>query len=111
MVGSFEHLVKNPRMQKFLKSQQGDSQVESSHHAMDHSIGQTTIVHEHVGRTPIVTTNPILPQVQAQDPGMNGQGSNAQMVPQTIPTYMATHPGYFGCRSVFQAMVGQPIGF
>ena len=72
MVGSFEQLVKNPRMQKFLKSQQGDSQVESSHHATDRSIGQTPNVDEHVGRTPIVTTSPILPHVQAQDPAMNG---------------------------------------
>ena len=42
---------------------------------------------------------------------MNGQGSNAQMVPQTIPTYMAAHPRYFGGGSIFQAMARQPAGF
>ena len=76
MVGTFEQLVKNPRMKKFLQSHKGDSKAESSQHAVER---QREHVVEHVAEAPVMPTGLVQPTVPAQDqPPVNGQGSNAQ---------------------------------
>lgn len=111
MVGTFEQLIKNPRMKKFLQSRKGDSQAESSLHATGRMKEQVPLVSEHAQRTPIATTCPAPQEVQAHAQALNGQESNVQLAPQTLPTYVAANPGYFGGGSVFQAMAGLPAGF
>ncbi|MCO5581160.1 hypothetical protein L7F22_035038 [Adiantum nelumboides] len=63
MVGTFEQLVKNPRMQKFLKTKahKTDSQAETSQQA----ISQQREVTEPVERTPSVGTGPVQHVTQA----------------------------------------------
>ena len=99
MVGTFEQLVKNPRMRTFLKSRQEDTQAESSRHVKERSQRSTSIAREHVDRTPHVTNmepGPVQQVVQAHGQGVNGQGSNAQQVLPTISPQFAAYPGYFG---------------
>ena len=58
-----------------------------------------------------MTTCPTPQEVQAHAQALNGQKSNVQLAPQTLPTYVAANPGYFGGGSVFQAMAGLPAGY
>ena len=104
MVGTFQELVKNPRMQKFLKSKKEDSQAESSQHAVKRKQEQIPEKLEHAEKTPIVAAGPVQEATLAQDPAVNGQGSNAQQVLPTISPLTAAQPGYFGGGSIFQAM-------
>ena len=107
MVGTFEQLVKNPRMQKFLKTDahRTVSQAGWSQHA-------TSKQTEHVERVPMVQAGPVLHTSQVQDPAAgNGQGSNVQMFMPTISNQIAAQPGYFGGGSIFQAMARQPTSF
>ena len=105
MVGTFEQLVKNPRMQKFLKTEahKTASQAGRSQHA-------TSKQTEHVERVPMVQAGPVLHTSQVQDPAAgNGQGSNAQLFKPTISNPIVAQPGYFGGGSIFQAMDNQPV--
>ena len=110
MVGTFQELVKNPRMQKFLKSKKEDSQAESSQHAVKRKQEQIPEKLEHAEKTPIVAAGPMQEATLAQDPAVNGQGSNAQQVLPAISPLTAAQPGYFGGGS-FQAMARQPTSF
>ena len=109
VLGTFEKLSKNPRMKKLLQSHKGDSQAESSQHAVER---QREHVVEHVAEAPVMPTGPVQPTVPAQDqPPVNGQGSNAQQTLPAIPLIHAAQPGYFGGGSIFQAMTRQPTSF
>ena len=101
MVGTFQELVKNPRMQKFLKSKKEDSQAESSQHAVKRKQEQIPEKLEHAEKTPAVAAGPVQEAILAQDPAVNGQGSNAQQVLPAISPLTAAQPGYFGGGSIF----------
>ncbi|MCO5586123.1 hypothetical protein L7F22_040063 [Adiantum nelumboides] len=95
MMGTFEQLAKNPRMQKLLKTKdyRTGSQAETSQQATSRQRQVT----EPVERVPTVVTGPVQHVTQAQDPARNGHRSNEQSTYPTIPMH-TSFPGYFrGC--------------
>ncbi|MCO5573582.1 hypothetical protein L7F22_027354 [Adiantum nelumboides] len=70
MMGTFEQLAKNPRMQKLLKTKdyRTGSQAETSQHATSRQRQVT----EPVERVPTVVIGPVQHVTQAQDPARNG---------------------------------------
>ncbi|MCO5553853.1 hypothetical protein L7F22_007379 [Adiantum nelumboides] len=93
MMGTFEQLAKNPRMQKLLKTKDywTGSQAETSQQATSRQRQVT----EPVERVPIVVTGRVQHVTQAQDPARNGHRSNEQFMHPTIPMH-TSFPGYFG---------------
>ncbi|MCO5553880.1 hypothetical protein L7F22_007406 [Adiantum nelumboides] len=108
MMGTFEQLAKNPRMQKLLKTKdyRTGSQVETSQQATSRQRQVT----EPVERVPTVVTGPVQHFTQAQDPARDGHRSNEQSTHPTIPMH-TSFPGYFGGGSVFQSMIIPSPGF
>ncbi|MCO5575341.1 hypothetical protein L7F22_029141 [Adiantum nelumboides] len=108
MMGTFEQLATNPRMQKLLKTKdyRTGSQAETSQQATSRQRQVT----EPVERVPTVVIGPVQHVTQAQDPARNGHRSNEQSAHPTIPMH-TSFPGYFGGGSVFQSMIRPPPGF
>ncbi|MCO5592049.1 hypothetical protein L7F22_046043 [Adiantum nelumboides] len=108
MMGTFEQLAKNPRMQKLLKTKdyRTGSQAETSQQATSRQRQVT----EPVERVPTVVTGPVQHVTEAQDPARNGHRSNEQSTHPTIPMH-TSFPGYFGGGSVFQFMIRPSPGF
>ncbi|MCO5593551.1 hypothetical protein L7F22_047565 [Adiantum nelumboides] len=108
MMGTFEQLAKNPRMQKLLKTKdcRTGSQAETSQQATSRQRQVT----EPVERVPTVVKGPVQHVTQAQDPARNGHRSNEQSMHPTIPMH-TSFPGYFGGGSVFQSMIRPSPGF
>ncbi|MCO5571715.1 hypothetical protein L7F22_025462 [Adiantum nelumboides] len=108
MMGTFEQLAKNPRMQKLLKTKdyRTGSQAETSQQATSRQRQVT----EPVERVPTVVTGLVQHVTQAQDPARNGHRSNEQSMHPTIPMH-TSFPGYFGAGSVFQSMIRASPGF
>ncbi|MCO5608505.1 hypothetical protein L7F22_062716 [Adiantum nelumboides] len=108
MMGTFEQLAKNPRMQKLLKTKdyRTGSQAETSQQATSRQRQVT----DPVERVPTVVTGPVQHVTQAQDPARNGHRSNEQFMHPTIPMH-TSFPGYFGGGSVFQSMIRPSPGF
>ncbi|MCO5600026.1 hypothetical protein L7F22_054134 [Adiantum nelumboides] len=93
MMGTFEQLAKNPRMQKLLKIKdyRTGSQAETSQQATSRQRQVT----EPVERVPTIVTGPVQHVTRAQDPARNGHRSNEQSTHPTIPMH-TSFPGYFG---------------
>ncbi|MCO5591899.1 hypothetical protein L7F22_045892 [Adiantum nelumboides] len=114
MMGTFEQLAKNPRMQKLLKTKdyRTGSQAETSQQATSRQRQVTELVE----RVPTVVTRPVQHVTQAQDPARNGHRSNEQSTHPTIPMH-ASFPGYFGARNPIKVKgqvafcVGNSAGF
>ncbi|MCO5566335.1 hypothetical protein L7F22_020012 [Adiantum nelumboides] len=108
MMGTFEQLAKNPRMQKLLKTKDYRTglQAETSQQATSRQRQVT----EPVERVPTVVTGLVQHVTQAQDPARNGHRSNEQSTHPTIPMH-TSFPGYFGGGSVFQSMIRPSPGF
>ncbi|MCO5573202.1 hypothetical protein L7F22_026969 [Adiantum nelumboides] len=109
MMGTFEQLAKNPRMQKLLKTKDYGtvSQAETSQQATSRQRQVT----EPAERVPtVVTGRPVQHVTQAQDPPRNGYRSNEQSMHPTIPMH-TSFLGYFGGGSIFQSMIRPSPGF
>ncbi|MCO5557861.1 hypothetical protein L7F22_011433 [Adiantum nelumboides] len=102
MMGTFEQLAKNSRMQKLLKTKdyRTDSQAETSQQATSRQRQVT----EPVERVPTVVTGPVQHVTQAQDPARNGHRSNEQSTHPTIPMHTSS-PGYFGGGMLFATTI------
>ncbi|MCO5564890.1 hypothetical protein L7F22_018558 [Adiantum nelumboides] len=108
MMGTFEQLAKNPRMQKLLKTK--DYRTGSQAEISQQATSRQRQVTEPVERVPIVVIGPVQHVTQAQDPARNGHRSNEQSTHPTIPMH-TSFSGYFGGGSVFQSMIRPSPGF
>ncbi|MCO5576701.1 hypothetical protein L7F22_030516 [Adiantum nelumboides] len=93
MMGTFEQLVKNPQMQKLLKTK--DYRMGSQAETSQQATSRQRQVTEPVERVPTVVTGPVQHVTQAQDPARNGHRSNEQFTHPIIPMH-TSFPGYFG---------------
>ncbi|MCO5585783.1 hypothetical protein L7F22_039719 [Adiantum nelumboides] len=104
MMGTFEQLAKNPRMQKLLKTKdyRTGSQAETSQQATSRQRQVT----EPVERVPTVVIGPVQHVTQAQDPARNGHRSNELSTYPTIPMH-TSFPGYFGDGEIQPSMIDE----
>ena len=80
MVETFQLMILNPRMQKFLQDKE-DLQAEASLHAQERQRDSVPIVQEHGHTTPIGVVGSTPPTMHVQHPQFNGHGSNVQQIP------------------------------
>ncbi|MCO5560643.1 hypothetical protein L7F22_014260 [Adiantum nelumboides] len=99
MMGTFEQLAKNPRMQKLLKTK--DYRMGSQAETSQQATSRQRQVTEPVERVPTVVTGLVQHVTQAQDPARNGHRSNEQSTHPTIPVH-TSFPGYFGGNSIHE---------